>query len=432
MDFDQQNTPVETVSPVTMPQNQPRRPKRAFAIIILIVIVISYAVGYQTGHKGYVFVPKEFKIVNQDSLPKNVDYSLLWNAINILNTKYIDKPVDPQKILQGAISGAVAAAGDPYTVYFDPTSLNNFQTGLKGSFDGIGAEVGIDSGNIVVVAPLADSPAQKAGIKAKDIITKVNGQSTAGWSVDQAVTAIRGPKGTSVTVTVVRAGVNKPIDYKIIRDEIQIKSVTWTYKDTTVNGQTKHLAVITIAQFGDDTTGLFSQAVNDVLKHSVDGIILDLRNNPGGYLQSAVDVASNWISLGTTVVTEAHSDGTSQKYTAEGNNRLTGIKTVILMNGGTASAAEILSGALHDYHIAELIGEKSFGKGSVQELVPLDDSTGTQQGAVKVTVAKWITPNGINLNHNGLDPDVPVTITQDQADKGQDPQMDKAVEEVTK
>jgi len=206
-----------------------------------------------------------------------------------------------------------------------------------------------------------------------------------------------------------------------------VKSVTWKYVDQVVNGKTEHIAVVTISEFGDDTTPLFTQAVNDILTHNVSGIVIDLRNNPGGYLQSAVDVASNWLPLDKTVVTEAHSDGTNNVYKAEGNNRLNGIKTVVLMNGGTASAAEILSGALHDYKVAELIGDKSFGKGSVQELFNLKDGS-----AIKVTIAKWITPNGVNLNHNGLTPDVPVTLTPDEVSKGQDPQMDKALQEVTK
>lgn len=395
---------------------------------VLILVVVSYTFGYTMGHKGYVFQPKEFKVVNQSTLPQTVDYSLLTDAINILEKQYIDKPVDQQKILYGAISGAVSAAGDPYTTYFNPTQLNDFQTNLKGSFEGIGAEVGQVNGNIVVIAPLDGSPAQKAGLKAKDIIAAVDGQSTASWSVDQAVTKIRGPKGTQVTLTIVRQGESKPFDVKITRDQITVKSVKWQYQTVKdASGKDKKIAVVSISQFGDDTTPLFTQAVNDILKNNVDGIVLDLRNNPGGYLQSAVDVASNWVSLDTTVVTEAHSDGTSQVYKAEGNNRLTGIKTVVLINGGTASAAEILSGALHDYKIAELIGEKSFGKGSVQELFNLKDGS-----AVKVTIAKWITPGGVNLNHNGLDPDVPVTLTQDQVNAGQDPQMDSALKEVTK
>jgi carboxyl-terminal processing protease len=203
--------------------------------------------------------------------------------------------------------------------------------------------------------------------------------------------------------------------------------VKWEIKSVTQNNVSKKIAVITISEYGDDTKSLFDQAVNDILRQSVQGIVVDERNNPGGYLQTAVDLASNWVDLGKTVVTEAHSDGTSQIYTASGNNRLANYKTVVLINGGSASAAEIFAGALHDYKLAELIGEKSFGKGSVQELINLKEG-----GAVKVTVAKWITPGGINLNHNGLDPDIKATLSDSDTAAGKDPQMDKALEEVTK
>lgn len=393
----------------------------------LVVLIGVYQFGYTMGRRGYVFVPRDFKVINQSSQPQTVDYNLLWDAINTVNTNYIDKSgIDQQQILYGAVKGAVAAVGDPYTTFFTPVDLNNFQTGLKGSFDGIGAEVGEQNGNIVIVAPLDGSPAQKAGLKAKDIIAKVDGASTAGWSVDQAVSKIRGPKGTKVTLTIVRDSKALP-DITITRDVIVVKSVKWEFKTETQNGVTKKIAVITINQYGDDTKDLFGQAVNDILRQNVQGIIVDERNNPGGYLQTAVGVASAWVDSGKVVVTEAHSDGSSIKYNAEGNNRLSGIKTVILINGGSASAAEIFAGALHDYKIAELVGDKSFGKGSVQQLVDLKEG-----GAVKVTVAKWITPGGINLNHSGLDPDVKVDLSDSDVAAGKDPQMDSAVREVTK
>jgi carboxyl-terminal processing protease len=304
-----------------------------------------------------------------------------------------------------------------------PQDLQNFQTQLKGNFDGIGAEIGEVGGNIVVVAPLDGTPAQKAGLLAKDIIAAVDGKSTAGWTTDQAVSHIRGTKGTQVTLTIVREGKSKPFDVKITRDNIVVKSVKWKYQN--VNG--KNIAVITIGQFGDDTESLFNQAVNEVLTKNVNGIIIDLRNNPGGYLQTAVNIASNWVALGQTVVTEAHSDGTSQIYKAIGNPRLANIKTLVMINRGSASAAEILSGALHDHGISKLLGEKSFGKGSVQELIDLSGGS-----AVKVTVAKWITPGGVNLNHNGLDPDIPVKLTPDDISAGKDPQMDAALQEIMK
>ena len=425
MDLQDSSVPTPS-SPIN---NPPKHAKRYFVrgIAVLLIIIISYYVGYQAGHKGFVFVPSQFKIESQNNAPTTVDYSLLWNAINVINQKYIDQPIDQQKILYGAVSGAVASLGDPYTTFFPPQQLNDFTTQLAGSFGGIGAEVGEKDGNIVVIAPLDGTPAKAAGIMSGDAIIQVNGQSTSGWSVDQAVDAIRGPKGTQVTIQVMRQGQDKPLTFKITRDTITVKSVKWAYKTFSVNGQNKTIAVVTISEFGDDTTGLFNQAAADILTHNVSGIIIDLRDNPGGYLQSAVDVASNWVKQGDLVVSEAHSDGTTIKYTGEGNPRLAGIKTVVLINGGTASAAEILSGALHDHGFAQLIGEKSFGKGSVQELVNLPGGS-----AVKVTVAKWITPDGVNLNHNGLTPDIPVTLTAAHANAGKDPQMDSALSQFSK
>jgi carboxyl-terminal processing protease len=393
----------------------------------IVILVLVYWGGYQSGHKGLIFQPKSFSIVNQNDAPANVDYNLLWKTIDKVNQNYIDKPIDQKKILYGAVKGAVASIGDPYTTFFTPSELNNFQTSLQGSFGGIGAEVGTKNGNIVIIAPIDDSPAKKAGLLAGDIILGVNGTSTASWTVEQAVDAIRGPKGTTVTISIGREGKTAPFDVKIIRDTIQIKSVKWQYKTVKVNGQDKTIAVINISEFGDDTKGLFNQAVNEILTKNVSGIIIDLRNNPGGYLQTSVDIASNWVKQGDLIVAEAHSDGSKISYNGEGNPRLAGIKTLVMINGGSASAAEILSGALHDHGFAQLLGEKSFGKGSVQQLFNLEDGSG-----VKVTIAKWITPNGVNLNHNGLNPDIPVKLKAEDVAAGKDPQLDAALNEFTK
>ncbi|HYV33225.1 MAG TPA: S41 family peptidase [Candidatus Limnocylindria bacterium] len=422
------NLGSQNIDPVPAPpvhhQDNNSFPKKAAAVLLL--IVITFYVGYQSGHKGFVFNPKSFTVVNQNNAPTDVDYNLLWDAINVVNSKYIDKPANAQKVLYGAVSGAVASLGDPYTTFFPPQQLSDFKTSLKGSFGGIGAEVGQKDGNVVVISPIDDTPASRAGLMPNDIIAAVNASSTAGLSVDEVVTEIRGPKGTKVTLTLIRSGKDKPFDVTITRDTIVIKSVKLTYKETVGPDENKmNIAIIKISEFGDDTTSLFTQAVNDVLTHNVDGIIIDLRNNPGGYLQTAVDVASNWVKEGDIVVSEAHSDGRTIKYTGEGNPRLAGIKTEVLINGGSASAAEILSGALYDHGFAKLVGEKSFGKGSVQELVDLPGGS-----AVKVTIAKWITPNGVNLNHNGLDPDVTAKLTADDVSSGKDPQMDAAMQEV--
>ena len=397
-----------------------------FFVGAAILIILSYYAGFKQGLSGYKFEPKEFKIINQSNVPQNVDYNVLWDAITTVNQKYIEGSIDPQKTLYGATHGAVESAGDPYTEFFPPKVKEDFKTTLAGSFDGIGAEVGQKNGLITIIAPLDDSPAKKAGLLAKDVIVKVDGQSTDGWSVEDAVSKIRGPHGTEVTLTIFREGRTQTFDVKIKRDKIAIKSVKWEIKE--VGTDKKKIAIISLSRFGDDTSSLFAQAVQDTLSKGAKSIILDLRNDPGGYLETAVDVASYWLNKGDLIVSEAHTDKSQSKvYNANGNNRLAGIKTIILINGGSASASEILSGALRDHNVATLLGEKSFGKGSVQQLFDLPGGS-----AVKVTIAKWITPSGKNLNHDGLNPDIEVKLTEDNIKDGKDPQMEKAIEEVTK
>lgn len=403
--------------------------KSRFVLIIgfILVAFFAYQLGFKAGRQGYVFDPKSFKVINQADQPQIVDYSLLWDALNILDTKFIDKPLNPQKALYGSIRGAVASTGDPYTDFFEPKALETFKTDLKGSFDGIGAEVSKKDGLIVIVAPLDESPAKKAGLKAQDIILKVNGEDVSGWSVEEAVNKIRGPKGSEVTLTIFRQGGEKPFEVTIKRDVIRIKSVKWEFKTQQINGQSKIIAVINLTKFGDDTETLFKQAVNELLRKGVDGIVLDLRNDPGGYLQTAVEISSNWLKSGTLVVTEAKSTGENILYKSEGSGRLYGVPTVVLINGGSASASEILAGALQDHKMAKLVGEKSFGKGSVQELVELKDGS-----ALKVTVAKWVTPGGKNLNKEGLTPDIEIKISDEDLKNNKDTQLEKALEEVIK
>jgi carboxyl-terminal processing protease len=397
--------------------------------VIVIAVAGSFKWGMNVGAKGgggrlapiqsqETYTPE----VTKGEQPTEVDYDLLWKAIEVLGQKYVNKPVDQQKILYGAVRGAVAAAGDPYTEFFDPSDLNEFKTDLNGKFDGIGAVVGKRDSNIVIIAPIEGSPADRAGLRAKDIILAINGESTVDWPVDKAVSKIRGQKGTEVTLSIFREGGAKPFDVKIIRDTIEVKSVKWEVK--TVAG--KKIGVITMTRFGDDTKKLFDQAVQDLQKEKVQGLILDLRNNPGGYLETSVDIASNWLAKNQVVVTESGVEKTTP-YNSLGYDRLSNLKTIVLINGGSASASEILAGALHDHKKATLLGEKSFGKGSVQELVDLPGGS-----ALKVTIAKWITPGGVHLDHDGIKPDIEVKISDEDIKNEKDPQMDRALTEIVK
>ncbi len=412
---------------ITTPTPTPTKPRGRTALIALIIILIiggAFRLGYVAGVKGYQFQPQNFKVINRGDQPANVDYSLLWKALDIINQKYIDRDkIDQQKVLYGAIQGAVTAAGDDYTEFFDPQALAAFREELQGSFSGIGAEIGTRDNNIVIVAPLEGNPAEKAGVLAQDVILAVDGQSVVGLAVDEVVSKIRGPEGTDVTLTLSREGRDSSFDVTIKRQKIDMKSLKYEIRE--VDG--KQVAIITLSRFGDDTKDLFDKAVKEIVDRKVSGIILDLRNNPGGYLDTSVELASDWLANGELVVKEEHSQTDAINYNSLGYNRLGNIKTVTLINGGSASAAEILSGALRDHNKTTLIGEKSFGKGSVQELVPLSTNM-----AVKVTVAKWITPGGRNLNHDGLQPDIEVKLSEDDVKADRDPQLDRALQEVVK
>jgi carboxyl-terminal processing protease len=410
------------------PQSVQKKSRSKFLLIGFIILLVagSFRFGYIQGQSGAAFDAKSFKVINKTNGETTVDYNLLWDAIKVLNSKYIDKPIDEQKLLYGAVKGAAQATGDPYTEFFTPEDLESFKTDLKGSFDGIGAEIGKRNGNIVVVAPLEGSPAKNAGLRAKDVILKVNGEVVTDWSVEQAVKKIRGSKGTEVTLTIFRDGFTEAQDVKIVRDTIEVKSVEWEFKEVAAgDGAKKKIAVITLSRFGDDTESLFAKAAREIQAQSVHGVVLDLRNNPGGYLDTSVNIASYWVPKDKPVVTEEHSSGQNEVFNSQGIGVFENVKTITLINGGSASASEILAGALRDHNLTSLLGEKSFGKGSVQEVVDLQNGA-----ALKVTVAKWITPGGKNLNKDGLNPDIEVKLSDDDIEKEKDPQLERALQEM--
>ena len=352
----------------------------------------------------------------QNIFKKDVDFNLFWDVWNLVKNKSYDKNIPDTQLFYGALSGIVALVGDPYTVFMTPQDSDQFQQDLKGNFEGIGAEIALKNGNITVVAPLPDTPAEKAGLKPKDIILKIDGTSTKDMSVDTAVQLIRGKKGSKVTLNIFRDGLSAPIDLRIVRDTITVKSLTWEVKNN-------NIAYVKIRQFNEDTMPLFDQAINDILaKGNIKGIILDLRNDPGGYLQTAIDVAGEWDGT-DTVVSEKLRDGSEIKHVANKQPRLANYPTAVLVHGGSASASEIVAGALQDWGKAEIVGDKTFGKGSVQDLTDLPDGS-----SLKITIAKWFTPKERSIDEQGITPDIYVHITDDDYNHDRDPQLDKALE----
>jgi carboxyl-terminal processing protease len=343
-----------------------------------------------------------------------VDFNLFWEVWSLVQKNYVHQPVTDTKLFYGALSGLVFALDDPYSVFFDPEMAEKFQQELEGTFSGIGAELGIKERQLTIIAPLPDTPAARAGLKAGDKILLIDGKETTEMALDYAVSLIRGQEGTEVTLTIWREGWERPQDFKITRGKIEIASVKWEMKGD--------IAYIEINHFNEDTSGRFNQAVNELITKNPKGLVLDLRNNPGGFLSTAVEVAGEWIEKNVVVI-EQRDDGEKNEEKSDGLARLQGLKTVVLINEGSASASEIVAGALQDYGKATLVGKKTFGKGSVQNLEPLSDGS-----AVKITVAEWLTPKGRHIDKEGITPDVEVDLTEDDYNANRDPQLDKAIE----
>lgn len=300
-------------------------------------------------------------------------------------------------------------------MYFDPKDATDFQNALSGTFSGIGAEIGLRDDRITIIAPLPETPAERAGLKAGDIVVDINGTSTVGMGVEQAVSQIRGEKGTKVTLKIYRASAKKdPFDVELTRETIQVKSVR-------VKWQEGNIALIEVTNFNTDTKEGFDKAVSEVLKKDPKGIILDLRNNPGGFLDTAVSMAGEWLS-DEVIVKERRQGQIIEQLRSSGKARLRGIPTVVLVNQGSASASEIVSGALQDTKSATVVGMKTFGKGSVQDYLNLADGS-----ALKVTIAEWLTPSGRTINKTGLEPDVLVDRTEQDYEQQRDPQLDRAL-----
>jgi len=394
-------------------RNRLRSKKIFFSVSVFIGICLIFLGGYSLGQRGFSIDIGEKTIVSNDARqPKDVNLSLYWEAWNKLKEKSIENP-DNNKMIEGSISGMLSSLGDPYTVYMSKDENKRFKEDIQGEFSGIGIELIQKNELPTVVAPIADSPAEKAGIKAGDIILQVDDSDTSKVSFDEIIDKIRGTEGTTVKLKVSREGAADPLNFEVTRSNITVKSVEWSYK----NDSGKKILYVKIRQFGDDTDSLFSDMAKDAVKQNPDAIILDVRNNPGGYLETAVNLASYFIKDGVIVSEKGKTD---KDYKSTGNGTLAGFNTVVLANEGSASAAEILTGALRDRKGSKVIGEKTFGKGSVQELIDLSDGS-----SVKITVAKWYTPNGSQINGEGIKPDI--EVKSDDASKN-DAQLNRVIE----
>lgn len=383
------------------------------SILSIAVLLGVFWLGLNLGNGTILLSSNPVK--SNSSLPKDLSYKEVEELYDILKQNY-DGKLTKEQLQDGLKSGLISAAGDPYTEYFSEKDAKEFNQQLEGVFSGIGAKLGKDAeGNIMVMSPIPGFPAEAAGLRAKDVLVSINGESTSGFTIDKAVSKIRGKEGTDVKLLVLR-GENERKEFTIKRAEIKVPSVEYEILEG-------NIGYIQITQFWNDTAQLAQAAAQEMKTAGVKGIILDVRGNPGGTLDAAVDVSGLWLPSGTTVLQEKR-DGKLEK-TYEATNAqplLRGVPTYVLIDAGSASASEIVAGALKDNGAAKLLGDKSYGKGSVQQIIQLPNG-----GEVKITIARWFTPKGLNIDKKGISPDIKVEMPEDAFAKGQDPQKDAAL-----
>ncbi len=385
----------------------------------IIVYLLIFSLGWQLGHLDL----SRFKVKNlkppQDK--QTLDFKLFWDTWDLVSREYVDKKaIDIQKMYYGAISGMVASLGDPYTFFLPPEIQKSTKEALSGSFEGVGIQLGFNKEKrLVVIAPLKDTPAAKNGIKAGDLILKIEGKDTVNITLQEAVTLIRGPKGTKVGLEVYHEGDSKSTTISLTRDTIIVKSVEFESK-LTKGG--KKVAYIKLSSFGERTQEEWNKVISEAAANNPSGIVLDLRNNPGGFLEEAVFISSEFIPSGDIVIQE-DGQGGRKALPVKRTGKFLKQPLVVLINKGSASAAEIVAGAIQDYKRGKLVGEESFGKGTIQSAKDLAGETG-----IHITTAKWLTPNGRWIHNIGLTPDVKVEepVISDQTQK--DPQLDQALE----
>ncbi len=399
-------------TPNQTPPSEPKlnKPRRSGAINLVIGFVLGLAVFWA------------FSTFYRPAAGKNqLDTAMLYKVQSILRQKY-DGDIDYDKFSEGAAAGAVASLGDPYTVFLDQQNNKELADDLKGELSGIGIEVGQKSDRLTVIAPFDGTPASRAGIRAGDVIATINGEETSSLTIDQAVNKIRGEKGTVVKLGIIRAG-DLLKEIEITREVISIPSVSYEMKDGKVG-------YIKIRRFGEDTASLVKSAGSSLVAQGAKAVIVDVRDNPGGYLDSAVAVASEFSNKGVVVEERSRNSKPKVEYAIAGGT-MTTIPVIMLINGGSASASEILAGALNDNDRATLVGEKTYGKGSVQEVVclsPVFITNDCPGASLKVTIARWFTPAGINISKEGIKPEFEVKLTDEDINNSKDPQLERAIE----
>lgn len=399
------------------------------SVIGFILLAATFSAGILVGF----FIPggSQLPIVNDfiplqptaapeqlSATPEDVQtlFAPFWEAWNILHSEFVDQPLDDVALMRGAIRGMMEAVGDKQTFYMDPVVYETETSALSGEYEGIGAFVDTTGEYLSIISPIEGSPAEAAGLKPGDLIIAIDGVDMTGTAPEEARQKVIGPAGTTVTLSVAREGQEEPLEFIITRAKITIPSVTGKMLENDI-------AYIDINQFGDKTTSELNTTLEELLPQNPKGIIIDLRNNGGGYLQTSIEVASEFIDKGV-ILYEQYGDGTRDTYNALGNGRATDLPIVVLVNEGSASASEILAGALQDYGRAKLVGVISYGKGSVQQWIPLSG----ENGAARVTIARWLTPDERLIDGVGLTPDFIVELTEEDAAAERDPQLDKAIE----
>lgn len=405
----------------------PRLP--ASSVLILLFLFGAFYSGYAIGEKSGSSAPKNesVKITVSSGTVKtdpnqnlDVDFSLFWDAIDVAKSKYIDiKDVSDKDFLYGAIEGAIGALDDPYSVFLKPQDAKKFDEDIKGVFGGIGAEINVEKDQLIIVVPLKDNPAMKAGLKAGDSIMKIDDEPTSGMSVEDAVKLIRGEPGTYVRLLIFREGWKSSKEFKVKRDVIKVPTLDWKMVSSTPDGPTD-IFYIALHNFNANASQLFREAATDALFQGTNGVILDLRDDTGGYLNVAIDIAGWFLNRGEVIVKERFKNGKVDTLFAHGNGVFKNMPVVIIVNGGSASASEILAGALRDNKSSKLVGEKTYGKGSVQELEYLKDGS-----TLKISTAEWLTPSNYSINKKGLKPDTEIKA---EVTEKKDPYFEKALE----